>query len=210
MGDWNSNISDLLDDKRYDGLTFHEDNAEVLFRYYTRIFLIASEILTDFQDILTVFRNSNIDSVKWKGENDKSRKELNPPGYTDAIQDLFDFINTVCKHKTRNIHSCNHHLRFYFDDSQEVAPTGDLINIKNSTTILEAVRQKTISSLPKHVIIPKLNYILWIIVHGYQVLDYMFQSDPVKFEAFCKIYEGKSVRTDQSTPSTGIIEVVYP
>ncbi len=94
MGEWNSNIGDLLGDDHFDGLTFHSSNADVLFRYYTKVLLIASEILTDFQDILTIFRNGNIDSVKKWGENEKSRNELNLHSIPDAMQNLIDYINT--------------------------------------------------------------------------------------------------------------------
>lgn len=52
LGDWASNLTDLLKDDRYDELDLEsEDDAKLLFRHYTRMLLIISEILTDFQDI---------------------------------------------------------------------------------------------------------------------------------------------------------------
>jgi hypothetical protein len=195
MGDWNTNMTDLLEDARYDEYSFsHEDQRDTLFRYYTRILLIASEIITDFQDILTVFRNSDINSVRKRTENDKSRKELNLEGPMDAIQDIFDYINNICKHKTRNIHSCNHHIHYHFIDSHEPPPAVDNISIENVTQVLRSVREGTIGILPQTIVVPSLDYILWLIIHGYDVLDQTFQSDPAKFGAFCSIYEGVSLR----------------
>jgi hypothetical protein len=191
MGSWNSNIGDLLADYRFDGLTFHPDNADVLFRYYTRILLIASEILTDFQDVLTVFRNCNIDSVKKKGENDKSRTELTPDNIPGAIQKLFDYINTICKHKTRNIHACNHHIIYYFEDSVFPRPAEDFINIQNVASTMENMRTGIINDPLTHIIVPKLQYILQILVHGYQTLDRTFKNDSARFSTFCKLYETK-------------------
>ncbi len=69
MGDWNTNITDHLEDVRYDEHLFSsEDDKDVLFRYYTRLFLLVSEILTDFQDVLTVFRFGRLSGIDFKRE----------------------------------------------------------------------------------------------------------------------------------------------
>jgi len=59
IADWLDNFSDLLDDKRYDDVG--TDYSEVLFRYYTKIMLIASEILEDF-----VYVHGKIKDIKKK------------------------------------------------------------------------------------------------------------------------------------------------
>jgi len=201
MGNWNSNIGDLLDDRRFDGLTFHPDNAELLFRYYTRIFLIASEIFTDFQDILTVLRNGHVDAVKNRSENEKSRHELNPSGEFNIIQNLFDYINTICKHKTRNIHVCNHHLNYHFEDSAFSRPDTNFLSLQNVDQKLAKIRTSQSDILPTHIIVPKLCYVLQILIHGYQILDRSFRNNPDQFNSFCKIYEGESVRNQVLLPS---------
>jgi hypothetical protein len=200
LGDFNTNITDLLTDERFDNLAFHPDNGEILFRYYSRIFLIASEILTDFQDILSVFRNGTLDAVHRKGEKNISRKQLTPSDSTDAVQDLFSFINTVFKHKTRNIHSCNHHMKYYFEDSGESLPTTHTITIQNVVSILDAARNKTTSNMPKNVVIPALVKVLDLLIHGYNVIDQTFQADAAKFAAFCALYEGRSPAPPPAIP----------
>src|SRR2546422_11393446 len=47
LGDFATNLTDLLRDKRCDKYKFglEEERDKALFRYYTRIFLIASELL---------------------------------------------------------------------------------------------------------------------------------------------------------------------
>ena len=207
LGDFNTNITDLLTDERFDPLLFDTANGEILFRYYSRIFLIASEILTDFQDILTVFRHTDINAPSSRrGENVISRNLLTPANNPDTIQNLFDFINTVFKHKTRNIHSCNHHMKYYFQDSGDAMPATDTITMQNVTTILDSVRNKTIPKLPENVIIPPLVQVIGILVQGYQVIDQIFQADPVKFQAFCALYEGKSPSTPPVSPVVATAE----
>src|SRR5687768_9394412 len=49
LGEFNTNMTDLLVDDRFDEYDFEvQDQADVLFRQYSRINLTASEILTDF------------------------------------------------------------------------------------------------------------------------------------------------------------------
>ena len=194
VGESNTNMTDMLDDKRYDKFIFDQDSQDVLFRYYTRIYLIASEILTDFQDILTVFRMGDITKASNRAEITASRNELIVPGQPDTIQNLFDFINKIFKHKTRNIHSCNHHLHVHYIDSGQPLPTVDYLGLNNAKSVLESVENGTIANLPEHIIIPSLQELLSIIVHCYQVVDHKFRNDSGKFQAFCQIYEGVSVR----------------
>ncbi|HNY56505.1 MAG TPA: hypothetical protein PKI86_12795, partial [Chitinophagales bacterium] len=47
LGEWSTNLSDLLFEEKYDNLKY-DDDYEIIFRIYTRYFLIISEILEDF------------------------------------------------------------------------------------------------------------------------------------------------------------------
>jgi hypothetical protein len=108
IGDWLDNISDLLDDRRYDELG-NEDNP-VLFRYYTRLLLVVSELLEDFVSL-----HALITGLK-KGA---AGQELEIHGFQPGeLKQLSDFINSVCKHKTErdNLHVHNHHLDYEFED----------------------------------------------------------------------------------------------
>ena len=109
LGDWLNNISDLLHDNRFDELT--EENYDVLFRYYTRILLLVSEVIEDF-----VMLNKQI--LNFGGKKDASRDLENGILSENELKELSQFINTVCKHKTENnnLHVHNHHLRIEFVD----------------------------------------------------------------------------------------------
>lgn len=200
LGDFNTNITDLLTDDRFDNLTYHTDNGEILFRYYSRIFLIVSEILTDFQDMLIVFDHSDITARGDRAENTAARSRLSPPNDPDAIQRIFSFINTIFKHKTRNIHSCNHHMKIYFQDSGDPMPTADVITTQNVEAVLKGVREGTIGKVPENVVIPSLVQVLGLVIEGYNRINQIFQAHPAKFQAFCRIYEGKSANTPPTGP----------
>lgn len=104
--EWLDNITDLLTDDRFDSKKFDvEDDAAILFRYYTKIFLVASEILDDYTHLYR-----SISPVAQKKE---ARKHLH-----QDLDLLFRFTNTVCKHKILgdNLHSCNNHLNILFQD----------------------------------------------------------------------------------------------
>src|SRR5690348_12096578 len=54
LADFGTHITDLLKDGRFDSYGFDEPRSDRLFRHYTLILLIASELLTDFQDMYAV------------------------------------------------------------------------------------------------------------------------------------------------------------
>jgi hypothetical protein len=123
LGEWSANLTDLLFDGRIDTLDFdNEAHRNALFRYYTRILLVASEILTDFQDIVLYLKrfSGNNDNKK----RDKARRFLSDPNLSFNFQQLFNYINQVCKHKfgdaqiTSRYHICNHHIDYEFVDSK--------------------------------------------------------------------------------------------
>jgi hypothetical protein len=119
LGEWGSNVSDLLADSRYDNYSFqNKKQSEALFRYYTRLFLVIAEILTDFQDLVMHWNNC---------EKNEARAILSMSELPFSFTELMDFINNIAKHKIGNhlasvnnkkYHHCNHHNTYIFADSQ--------------------------------------------------------------------------------------------
>lgn len=186
IGEWNSNITDCLKDSRYDKLSFNDEkSAEILFRYYTRILLIISEALTDFQDIIGIFENERFlknDELKTIQKN--IRKYLSHLNDSDnEIQEVFTFINSICKHKANNFHFCNHHVKIFFEDNIEKKKlTKDTITIKNINNFIKGKKVAT------NIVMPKLSYFINQITNGYELLHHLFISDETKFLTFCKLY----------------------
>jgi hypothetical protein len=180
LGDWASNITDILRDESLDKCYFEDQNeASRIFRYYTRLLLVVSEILTDFQDIYLKAENLKSNRVN----NDVARDFLYsiPEISERPIQNLFNFINSICKHKTSNIHKCNHHLPVYFSDNLlEKHVLDELIHIKNLDFI---------SASKAGILMPKIGDILGIIIVCYKNIDsYFFDLNTSGFDRICKAY----------------------
>jgi hypothetical protein len=124
IADWLDNVSDLLDDKRYDELSKNE--SEILFRYFTRILLIVSEIIEDFINL-----HANIKGIK-KPEASRELERAISTLNNEELKSLSDFINSVCKHKSQgeNYHIHNHHLKHEFEDFGDIEHENQ-ISIKN-------------------------------------------------------------------------------
>lgn len=177
LGDWASNVTDILTDSRYDGLTFGQDRTDlVLFRYYTKFMLVASELFTDFDDHL---------QVTFGLSPDDSRDELSVS--QKSLQYLFDYINSICKHKIGHpsgskrgpkktltkLHLCNHHLPFFFEDSGLKKLLSKPLEIGNSS-----------EPKPDGVVVPKLEYLVESILKCYTVLDTKYKNAPPIFATF--------------------------
>ena len=180
LGEWANNISDNLKDKSCDNHKFvYDEDSKALFRYYTRILLITSEILTDFQDIIKY-----IDSLKTK----EAREFLSDKN--GEIDSFFEFVNKVCKHKTNEIHLHNHHLPIGFEDCE----ASYIYKGKN-------ILQKPISIAnldlkeSDGILIPKLSYFIQVILKCYISLDKLFEEDTEKFKMICTRYNGISYET---------------
>ena len=108
LGDWMDNVSDLLHDTRFDKLS--REDYPAVFRFYTRILLIISEILEDFVNL-----NAQIQGLASKPASRDLEKDIL---HDKELKDISDFINTVCKHKSEsdNLHVHNHHLLIEFVD----------------------------------------------------------------------------------------------
>jgi len=148
LGDWLDNISDLLHDSRFDALT--AENYDIMFRYYTRILLLVSEVIEDF-----VMLNKQI--LNLPGKKEASRDLEKGILASNELKELSQFINTVCKHKTENdnLHVHNHHLQIEFIDlgadkheNQIRLNNQEWTSINHDTTIL----------------IPPLNYFIDLII----------------------------------------------
>lgn len=123
IGEWGSNITDVLCDLSIDHLDFENKNhRNSIFRYYTRLLLIVSEILTDFQEFIIYFKSFK-DKDKKLNQN-KARILMIDRRLPFTTQQLFDYINHICKHKFADAkkyskyHLCNHHIDYDFKDSK--------------------------------------------------------------------------------------------
>lgn len=200
IGQFASHITDLLRDFRFDKHNFDESEEvnELIFRFYSRILLISSEIFTDFQDLyiiadekFTTKQMSGIKGKDLKSKQDNARKNLS--NGSEEIKRLLDFINKICKHKTSNFHLCNNHIEYLFEDFHKNIKSKkkriELGNINNFTSYDQTTLQK--HNKPSYIVLPKMNYIIDLIINGYAALDNLFLSDQSKFEFVCKHYEDK-------------------
>lgn len=200
LGSFVSHLTDLLRDHRYDRYEFDqsEEVNEVLFRYYSRIFLIASEILTDFQDLYILAANKfTIKSLRQQSS--KSVKQLQNSARralandSADISELLDYINKICKHKVSNFHVCNNHIKFLFQDfhveRKHKIKRIEIKNINQFTAYDETTFEKNIK--PDYLVIPKLDHIITLIINGYAALDKLFMSDLTSIEHICNHFEDK-------------------
>lgn len=172
LGDWACNLTDLLKDDRFD--TFDLDDsthAEVIFRYYTRLMLVTSELLTDFQDIY--LHANNLRTVK---QNNPTARTFYFPNETpDRISKVLNYINSTCKHKTQHIHICNNHLPVYFKDSATRRRRLNYISLDDTST-----QQKNA------ILVPELNYIVKTILICYRKLNSFFTKNKNRFNSLCQ------------------------
>lgn len=199
IGQFASHITDLLRDYRYDKYDFDadEDVNEIIFRFYSRVLLIASEILTDFQDLYILADNKisakqlgGLRRTDLKDKQNKARLALS--GNTKTIQLLLDYINKVCKHKISNIHLCNNHIKYLFIDYHTVENYKKRIevgNIKNFTAYDPATFKRHVK--PDYIVLPSLHNTIDIIINGYVVLDKLFEKYDDKFRFICDHYNNK-------------------
>lgn len=168
IGEWSTNITDLLDEKTYDNLSFdNKDDRQKLFRQYTRILLISSEILTDFQDFIVYVGDF---TGNYHEKNKKATQRLNDINIEFTCKNLFDYINNVCKHKIGNkptslikYHICNHHIDYHFKDGLSFQRIPNSLKVKN-------IRRKKIQA-DMQIEVPKLDEIIDQILYGYKALN---------------------------------------
>jgi len=158
LAEWNTHITDILSDNRFDNFTFKTSRYnKALFRHYTRLLLVVSEIITDFQDFKAHISGKKQGPV---------RSALSIPGHPFSVDELFSYINNICKHKTGNTktkyHCLNHHVKYVFRDSTSLTRS-ETLNIKNITA-------KTAND-SEPIEVPKLKDILVQVIHCYKCID---------------------------------------
>lgn len=175
LGDWACNLTDLLKDDRYDNLDLDDDEeAIVLFRFYTRIMLITSELLTDFQDMYIQAENLTGNNTR---KNSAARTFYFPKETPDRITKIFNYINHVCKHKTQHIHLCNDHLPIYFEDSSKRKRRLNYLSICDSN-----------ADGKKAILVPNLNYLIKSIIMCYRRTNSYFKKNRTNYFSLCLKY----------------------
>lgn len=172
---YSENITDILTDNRWDqkrfgfddynhhfdencpGILFYpEDDDDVLFRVYTKLWLIASELFEDFialhQLTLKVSKATS--------------QEFLSPNKTELHQ-ILGFTNRVFKHRDDGFHIANDHLKILFEDS------GHLFEFNNPIS-LTSISKEDFKGEPDSLVIPKMRFIIDILIHGYDKLFGLF------------------------------------
>lgn len=174
LGDWACNLTDLLKETKYDKLFFKDpEEAKVVFRYYTRILLIVSEMLTDFQDIYLQAENLHLKKKQ------VARTYYSRFSKVDEYTRMFDFINCICKHKTQHLHQCNNHSKIIFEDVGSVPLNLKYIRLGDTNTSTEK----------DAILVPELSKIIGLVTVSYSILDIYFNSNKEKFKSLCEKYK---------------------
>lgn len=168
IGEWNSNITDILSESSIDHLTFDDEEArQTIFRYYSRLLLISSEILTDFQDCLCYLNDY---SGGHPEANKKATKQLSNPELEFSSVNLFRYVNNICKHKIGNrpssllkYHKCNHHIDYQFKDDPNFRRTNNSLKVKNISSKVFVPNMK--------IEVLSLREIIGQITFGYSTVD---------------------------------------
>lgn len=168
IGEWATSITDFLHDSRFDDYTFNSERQRLaLFRHYTRFFLIASEILVDFEDMIKHFNDKQKDV----------RAFLKDSTLSFSFDEIMGYINNVCKHKFGNLkcdakyHLCNHHIDYVFKDSKTFAPNRNNIRVSN-------LKSRTGSKIEVPALIEVINQILFC----YQKLDLILRDNTLNIK----------------------------
>lgn len=157
IGEWATSITDFLHDSKFDNCSFSYKSQRIaLFRHYTRLLLITSEILVDFEDIIKHLNNKQKNVRAYLSDNSLSF----------SFNDIMAYINNVIKHKFDKLqcdakyHLCNHHIDYDFKDS------------KTFKTIHNNIRVSHLKSNEgSRIEVPSLIEIINQILFSYQKLD---------------------------------------
>lgn len=174
LGDWACNLTDLLKDDRFDNLDLdNEEQSIVMFRFYTRLMLVVSELLTDFQDMYLHAQNLNPS----RKNNSTARTFYFPNEKPDRITTVLNYINSTCKHKTQHIHICNDHLPIHFQDSSLRRRRLNYLSLTDTTT-----NGKT------GILVPKLDYLIRTILTCYRRINSYFKQNRPNYQSLCQRY----------------------
>lgn len=182
LGEWACNVTDLLKDDRFDRFFFEDsDEAAVLFRHYTRIMLVVSELLTDFQDIYL-----QSEKLEHSRKNTSLARRFYFPSYIhekDKITQILDYINAVCKHKTQHLHLCNNHSKIHFEDAGNNSNEFQYVSIDNCNT----------DKGKNAILIPKLSFLIDSLLECYSMLNKYFEDNQTKYLMLCKRFSSESI-----------------
>ena len=180
LGEWSTNLTDLLTEEKYDDLKFDKD-FEIVFRIYTRYFLIISEILEDFINI-----NKEIKKLESKK---KSGNDLENNSFREnELKNLSDYINTIFKHKYENLHLHNHHIKKCFLDITDSKSNWEFECVDIIT--IDKVQQTYSES--GCIEIPRLNYLIEVILKCYDKIKKEFKANDEYFNRLCVKFDRKS------------------
>ncbi len=179
LGEWSTNLSDLLFEEKYDNLKY-DDDYEIIFRIYTRYFLIISEILEDF-----VLINKEIKILKDKKTAGKDLE--NDIFKENELKNLSEYINKIFKHKFENIHLHNHHIDKCFLDITDSRRSWnfdykDIISVEN----LELKYSDSVC-----IEIPKLSYMIDVVIKCYIKIEKEFIKNEKYFNRLCIKFDKK-------------------
>ena len=174
LGDWACNLTDLLKDDRFDNFDLdNEEQSIVMFRFYTRVMLVVSELLTDFQDIYLHARNLN----PGRQNNATARTFYFPNETPDRVTRVLNYINSTCKHKTQHIHICNDHLPIHFQDSSQRRRRLNYLSLADTTPA-----GKT------GILVPELEYLIRTILTCYRRINSYFRQNRPNYQSLCQRY----------------------
>mgnify|MGYP006924536631 CR=1 FL=1 len=175
MGEWASNVTDMLTDTKYDKLKFNDlESQKILFRYYSRFISISMSI---FEDFTVIIQKADIKL----GKQDKARNRLSSDV---SLINFANFTNHIVKHKagtdenSPHLHYCNHHLKKHFEDSGIDCPYFPVIKIGSCNV-----------TNPDAICIPSITQIVDMLLYAYQITDEIFkQEDQVAIKNIAKVY----------------------
>lgn len=174
LGDWACNLTDLLKDDRFDNFNLeNEEEAIVMFRFYTRIMLVISELLTDFQDMYLHSIN-----LKPRSQNNPiARKFFFPNETPDRITKVLGYINSTCKHKAQHIHICNDHLPIHFQDGTSKRTKLNYLKLEDTETYGKNA-----------ILVPKLAFLILTVLTCYRKTNTYFKKNKSNYLSLCSRY----------------------
>lgn len=161
IADWLDNISDLLTDSRYDNQTIND--SDVLFRFYTKVLLIVSEIIEDFIGLHATIKELNKKNAS---------RDIEIRGFEhEELLKISHYINSVCKHKIEkhNYHVHNHHLTHEFEDFGAMIHENQ---IRLDNLSWESTNHNTT------ILLPQLEYFTETVIKLNKIFDELLANEP--------------------------------
>lgn len=202
LNDWASHITDILGDHRFDLIPLIEEpireeeinkdgnkiendvfEYKLLARHYARFFLVVSELIVDFDDMAKLIDKSLTNKIF---ENSNLMSYLGLRGY----------INNVFKHKTKNIHKCNHHIPIVFEDGNIY---NDLIETNHANYYIKVgcTHEYELKNTEYILVLPRLIEVVKLLIYCYEKIDELLTADKIK--SIASTYGSKYPATNYQT-----------